>query len=151
MLCLTLIVLTLDNGLEHHIREHLGMNFPFKPAARVLCVGSLHILPTQNQTQQTFVWKNRMPEASPAEGTVRLLPAARVAFSSFQSKRWTVAVVMKNMTTHCRHSEHRIADQGSTTVLLFNKIQLHPTTTLHPLTLLSSSTVMAHPTHLLMN
>jgi len=71
----------------------------------------------------------------------------RAAHSYFQSR---LAVVMKNMIAHCQHSEHRTGDQGSTTALLLYKISLHPTTT-HSPSLHSSHTVMAYPTHLLMN
>lgn len=51
------------------------------------------------------------------------------------------------MITHCRHSDHRMGDHGSTTALLC-KISPHIT---HPPTLHSSPTVMPHPTHMPMN
>lgn len=115
-------------------------------------VVSLNI--THTASNMTKSWHASSVASRGRHRTASSLKSCTQPISVPELDSYRLDVVMKNTTTHCRHPDPRIGDQGSTTALVFQKISLYPPHPPHsvpsPPTLHFSLNVMAHPTHLLM-
>lgn len=89
-------------------------------------------------THVGFLWPRQQRAASDC-------PESRA-----ESSTRLISSEVMNTSTHCQPSQRRMAEQGSTTALLFYQIPPHPNPTVRPpaYPLCCAATVMPHPAHL---